>query len=104
MKNNKGEKYGRRKKDNLEFGGRSLQGYIPSPPDDRDYTLETVCAVEDTELPDEYRTEGNVPVLNQGANSDCVAHAIAVATAYGQYKSEKSLTISPEVIFMGIAE
>lgn len=77
------------KKDNLEFGGRSLQGYIPSPPDDRDYTLETVCAVEDTELPDEYRTEGNVPVLNQGANSDCVAHAIAVATAYGQYKSEK---------------
>lgn len=77
------------KKDNLEFGGHSLQGYLPSPPDDRDYTLETVCAIEDIELPEEYRTEGNVPVLNQGANCDCVAHAIAVATAYGQCKAQK---------------
>lgn len=81
-----------RENDEFEFDDRSLQGYLPSPPDDRDYTLETVCAAEEIELPEEYRTEGSVPVLNQGANSDCVAHAIAVATAYGQYKAEKKFS------------
>ena len=48
-----------------------------------------MSALEEEQLPEEYRTEGNVPVLNQGCNSDCVAHAIAVATAYGQYKVQK---------------
>lgn len=71
-----------------ELDGRALDGYLPSPPDDRDYTLETVCAVDLEELPEEYLVSGDIPVLNQGANSDCVAHAIATATAYGQYKSE----------------
>lgn len=64
----------------------TFNGYLPSPPDDRDYTLEKVCALFVEELPEEYRVEGNIPVLNQGNNSDCVAHSIAVATAYGQYK------------------
>ena len=72
-----------------ELDKRSLMGYLPSPPDDRDYKLETVCAVDVTEIPDEYLTEGKIPVLNQGANSDCVAHAIATATAYGQFKAEQ---------------
>lgn len=77
-----------------DLDSRPLNGYIPSPPDDRDFTFAKVCSVETEsadaeELPEEYITEGNIPVLNQGANSDCVAHAIATATAYGQYKAEK---------------
>ena len=61
-------------------------GFLPSEEDPRDYTLEKVSVMSAAPLPEEYRTEGKVPVLNQGANSDCVAHAIAVASAYGQYK------------------
>ena len=49
-----------------------------------------MSALEEDQIPEEYRTEGKVPVLNQGINSDCVAHAIAVATAYGQYKVQKN--------------
>lgn len=78
--------------ENGEVDARLLNGYIPSPIDERDYTFTTVYAVEpesEEELPEEYVTEGNVPVLNQGSNSDCVPHAIATATAYGQYKAEK---------------
>ena len=61
-------------------------GFLPSEEDPRDYTLEKVSVMSAAPLPEEYRTEGKVPVLNQGTNSDCVAHAIAVASAYGQYK------------------
>lgn len=69
---------------------RNLNGFLPSPPDDRDYTLDKICAVslEEPAFPEEYLLEGNIPVLDQGVNSDCVAHAIATATAYGQYKAE----------------
>ena len=69
---------------------RPLNGFIPSPPDDRDYTLDKICmmSMEVEHLPEEYILEGNIPVLNQGMYSDCVAHAIATATAYGQYKAE----------------
>lgn len=69
---------------------RNLNGFLPSPPDDRDYTLDKICAVslEEPVFPEEYLLEGNIPVLDQGVNSDCVAHAIATATAYGQYKAE----------------
>lgn len=66
--------------------GHPLNGYIPSPPDDRDYTLEMVCAIDNEELPEEYITDKEIPILNQGINSDCVAHAIASATAHGQHK------------------
>lgn len=68
---------------------RSFNGYLPSPPDARDYTYDRICmlAVEQ-ELPEEYITDRKVPILNQGCNSDCVAHAIATATAHGQYKAE----------------
>ena len=69
---------------------RPLNGFIPSPPDDRDYTLDKICmmSMEVEHLPEEYILEGNIPVLNQGMYSDCVAHAIATATAYGQYKAK----------------
>ena len=69
-----------------EIEERAMNGYIPSPEDDRDYTIDMVMAVDNEELPTAYRTEGTVPVLNQGINSDCVAHAIAVAMAYGECK------------------
>ena len=74
-------------KEQVELEGRSFNGYLPSPPDDRDFSIQTVCAVDKVELPEEYLTEGAIPVLDQGSNSDCVAHAIATATAYGQYKA-----------------
>ena len=75
----------------MDDSERQLNGFLPSPPDDRDYTLDRICALsmeEDAPLPEEYLLEGNIPVLNQGICSDCVAHAIATATAYGQYKAE----------------
>lgn len=64
----------------------NLNGYIPSPVDERDYTADKIFSAPVAEFPSAYRTEGNVPVLNQGANCDCVAHAIAVAMAYGECK------------------
>ena len=66
-----------------------LNGYLPSPPDDRDYSYDKICMLSmEQELPEEYITDKEVPILNQGCNSDCVAHAIATATAHGQYKAE----------------
>lgn len=66
-----------------------LDGYLPSPPDDRDYSYDKICTLSaEQELPEEYITDKEVPILNQGVNSDCVAHAIATATAHGQYKAE----------------
>lgn len=75
----------------MDDSERKLDGFLPSPPDDRDYTLDKICTLsmeDETPLPEEYILEGNIPVLNQGIYSDCVAHAIATATAYGQYKAE----------------
>lgn len=70
----------------MDDSERKLDGFLPSPPDDRDYTLDKICTLsmeDETPLPEEYILEGNIPVLNQGIYSDCVAHAIATATAYG---------------------
>ena len=61
-------------------------GFLPSEEDSRDYTLEKVSVMSAAPLPEEYRTEGEVPVLHQGVNADCAAPAITVASAYGQYK------------------
>lgn len=74
----------------MDDSERQLNGFLPSPLDDRDYTLDKICAasLEEPVFPEEYLLEGNIPVLDQGVNSDCVAHAIATATAYGQYKAE----------------
>ena len=52
------------KKVKFEIDGHPLDGYIPSPPDDRDYTLETVCALDDEELPEEYITDKEAPVVH----------------------------------------
>lgn len=63
-------------------------GLLFSPEDNRDYSLEDaevpMCAAA---FPEEYRTEGKMPVLNQGVTSECVAHAIATAMGYGEYKA-----------------
>lgn len=76
-------------KKKLSDKNRVMDGYIPSPQDDRDYTIDMVMGADEEELPASYRTEGNVPVLNQGSISSCVAHAIAVAMAYGECKLNK---------------
>lgn len=70
-----------------ELLSRFEGGLIFSPEDKRDYTLEDaevpMCAAV---LPDSYRTEGKMPVLNQLTSSMCVGHAIATAMGYGEYK------------------
>ena len=68
---------------------QNLEGYIPSPKDDRDYTISTV-GLTVSELPSEYRTEGEVKILSQGSVGSCVAHAIATAMAYRELKAGKS--------------
>ena len=69
----------------------SLDGYIPSPEDLRDYTPAMAGVDADGDgFPDEYRTEGNVTVLNQGSIGSCVAHAIVTAMAYGEFKTGKT--------------
>ena len=50
---------------------------MPSPPDDRDYTVETV-ALAAAPIPEEYVMQG-MTVLNQGSVGSCVAHACATA-------------------------
>lgn len=66
----------------------SIEDYIPSPDDSRDYTVAKVGLTANV-FPEEYRTEGNVKILNQGSIGSCVAHAIATAMAYRELKSGK---------------
>lgn len=66
----------------------SLEGYIPSPEDSRDWKSEDVMEVE-APLPKTYRTEGKVKIMNQLTYSSCVAHALSAAMSYGEYKAGK---------------
>lgn len=66
-------------------------GYIPSPIDDRDYTLEDVMESE-VSLPEEYRTEGKVKIMNQFIYGSCVAHALSAAMQYGEHKAGFNIT------------
>lgn len=59
---------------------------LPSPEDVRDYTPDTI-ALAAAPLPEEYRTEGKVRILNQGVVGSCVSHAISTAMQYGEYKA-----------------
>lgn len=62
-------------------------GCIKSTEDSRDWGIETVAkSINAAALPEEYRTEGKVKVLDQGIYSTCVAHAIATAMAYCEFK------------------
>lgn len=62
-------------------------GCVPSVEDSRDWGIDTVAkSINVVELPETYRTEGEVAVLNQGMYSTCVAHAIAAAMGYGEFK------------------
>ena len=57
---------------------------LPSPHDERDYTVSTVCLAE-APIPEEYVCKG-MKILNQGAIGSCVAHACATAMGYGELK------------------
>ena len=62
-------------------------GCVLSPEDSRDWGIDTVAkSINAAELPTSYLTEGKVDVLNQGVYSTCVAHAIAAAMGYGEFK------------------
>lgn len=63
-------------------------GALESPIDERDYTPAMAMAVKakEEELPKTYRTEGEAKILNQSSIGSCVAHAIATAMTYGEYK------------------
>lgn len=60
-----------------------LNGVLPSPPDVRDYTPETVNLAA-VALPEEYELPYKTPILNQGAYGSCVAHALSTAMRYGE--------------------
>lgn len=60
---------------------------IFSPLDTRDYTVSKAIAMAEAPLPEEYMVDGKVTVLNQGSVGSCVAHAIAAALGYGEYKA-----------------
>ena len=79
-------------KKDKEMLDKVLFGALPSPDDDRDFTPAMATAATETEepLPSTYRTEGKVKILNQGSVGSCVAHAIATAMAYGEYKAQFS--------------
>ena len=65
-----------------------LTGCIPSPPDERDYTAETVALAE-APRPETYIQTG-MTVLNQGSIGSCVAHACATALGYGEKTGGKT--------------
>ena len=71
-----------KKNDKKLFEKYFQDGCQPSPPDERDYTVETVCLAE-APLPETYLSTG-MKVLNQGAVGSCVAHACATAMGYGE--------------------
>jgi hypothetical protein len=53
-------------------------GLEPSPPDDRDYTVEKIgVVVQDVGFPTEFRVAGSIPdMYNQGQTSSCVAFSL----------------------------
>jgi C1A family cysteine protease len=59
-----------------------VDGCMPSPPDSRDYTRESVCLTAQP-IPETYLSTG-MKVLNQGSVGSCVAHACATALGYGE--------------------
>lgn len=59
-----------------------IDGCLPSPEDERDYTVERVSLAE-VPLPEEYIVSG-MKILNQGAIGSCVAHACATSMGYGE--------------------
>lgn len=58
---------------------------MPSPPDERDYTVANVHMTV-SPLPESYKKTG-MSVLNQGSIGSCVAHSIATAMGYGELKA-----------------
>lgn len=74
-----------KKKDKKLFTKYFIDGCMPSPPDDRDYTVETV-ALAAPPLPETYLCD-SMKVLNQGSVGSCVAHACATALGYGELAS-----------------
>lgn len=68
-----------------------MKGCIPSPVDTRDYTpamAKSKLSIKsgNAELPEEYISEGNVKILDQGEYPTCVAHALASTMAMCECK------------------
>lgn len=61
---------------------------VDSPIDERDYTLATLNIPSTKEIPKTYILPNKVKILNQGSIGSCVAHAIATAMSYGEYKAK----------------
>lgn len=52
-------------------------GYIPSPPDPRDYSVAAFIPIEGVEFPAEYRVPESVSVHDQDGVGQCVAYTLA---------------------------
>lgn len=69
----------------------NLDGYIPSPPDDRDYTVDMAVEVKKT-FPEEYLPVKRAKVLDQKSIGSCVAHAIATTMVYAElHRADKKI-------------
>ena len=76
----------------LKIQNKKIFGYIPSPEDKRDYSLQTVGVCTATVIPEEYMPEKTTPILNQGSVGSCVAHALATTMAYGELHSARGVS------------
>lgn len=69
------------------------KGCIFSPEDDRDYTIKkartkakVIALQPKIELPEEYRTIDDTPILDQGIYPTCVSYALVAALMHAEYK------------------
>lgn len=74
-------------------------GCLPSPKDKRDYKLDTLI-MSAPKLPDEYKNDGNIQIIDQGNTSMCVACAIVQAKhLIEQKQTDDSEMFSPAYVY-----
>lgn len=69
----------------MRLEDRNLNGYIPSQPDNRDYSLD-MYGITSEQKPSKLILENLPPVLDQGATGMCVAFGLSSIVARNQYK------------------
>ena len=61
---------------------RFVLGAIESPTDLRDYDYSMLSGATDTEIPESFELDYDIPVQNQGNVGSCVAHALMEMKSY----------------------
>ena len=76
----------------------NLSGFMPSPPDDRDYRLERLL-YRTPVLPAEYQLPEVVPIRNQGDVGSCVAFSLAASREITELRQGNPVEMSPGFIY-----